>query len=83
MKNIENRAETKDWSAAFASRSTSINSATSISPMMQRVGGKVFPVSKHFVYAAYAKCGDKLVEAMKTAAIASDNPAMVGHLMQH
>lgn len=46
--------------------------------MIQRVGDQVLPVSKHFMYVAYEKCKDELVKARKTAAIASDNPAMKG-----
>ena len=49
-----------------------------VSSLLQRLNKKVFPVSKYFLYKAYRACRGELVSSLKTAAQATDNPAMKG-----
>ena len=49
-----------------------------MSSLLQRLNGKVFPVSKYFLYEAHRACREELVSSLKVAAEASNNPAMKG-----
>lgn len=49
-----------------------------VSSLLQRLDGKVFPVSKYFLYKAYRACRDEIASSLKTAADAANNPAMKG-----
>lgn len=49
-----------------------------VSSLLQRLNGKLFPVSKYFLYRAYQECKNELVLSLKAAAEASQNPAMKG-----
>lgn len=74
---LENRVPQQEWES-YASLTINSRTATSVSSLLQKIGGRVFPVSKYFLLIAYEKCKGKLVRALKSAAELAGNPAMKG-----
>lgn len=74
---LEQRVTQEEW-ASFATLTISSRTIGSVSSLLQRIGGRVFPVSKYFLLIGYEKCKGQLVKALKAAAEAAENAAMKG-----
>lgn len=76
LKRLETKAGHTVWQDLAK---LSINAKSgNVSSLLQRLHGKVFPVSKYFLYRAYQECRNELVKSLKAAAEASSIPAMKG-----
>lgn len=74
---LEQRTSQEEWTS-FATLTISSRTVGSVSSLLQRIGSRVFPVSKYFLLIGYEKCNGQLVKALKAAAEAVENPAMKG-----
>lgn len=77
LREMEDRVTKELWSS-YAELSITMKTDGSVSSLLQRIKGKVFPVSKYFMFRAYEKLKGELVKSLKAAAEAADNPAMRG-----
>lgn len=77
LKRICNRLTPQDWEA-FATLKIAAGTKSSVSSGMQRIDGEYVPVSKYFLHVAHQECKAKLTRSVRTAAEASNNPALKG-----
>jgi hypothetical protein len=69
---------TQDHWRSFAELKISSSTSSSVSSLLQRVKGKIIPVSEYVLLVAHKKCKATLTRSVRAAADAGGNPALKG-----